>query len=243
MTTLPQPPPAKKYRRTPLGAVIAGLLSGELDTRRVMAEWCGELGDKALEAFQRVNWHELATKGGVPVFHPVDQHGPDEPCVRAACAHMLKVLERTGINSRRACSSALYRGRTHTINAEGQREYVPGKSAGGMAAQLGRCPRTLDRHCAVLEAAGLAWVWQPPAWDLPKDMRGVEYAYAIYQWSQPVPEAIARLLVQWYGTAAQKAASKAAARPSTAPPPKTAPRTTARSAELTAQFLARLEPS
>lgn len=240
MTTLPRHPSPRKKARSPLGWYVAALLAGELDTVTTMRDVAGELGESIVRAFTHVRWNELV---GAVHFYDAPQHDPNEACVRIACAHALKALERTSPNNRRACSSALFRGHTHEITGDGERVYVPSSKAGGLAARLGRSPRTLDRHCQVLEAAGIADVWQPPAWDLPKSMRGTEYAYAVYEWRAELPRNVAELLIQWWGSAeqrqlsvqrAKRAERGAPAGPQGAP----APRTTPGSAAAAARFLA-----
>lgn len=245
MNTLPRTPPAKKKARSPLGWYVAGLLAGELDTMTTMREVAGELGERIARAFCCVRWNELI---GAVRLYAEPQHDPNEACVRIACAHALKALERTSPENRRACSSALFRGHTHRINDDGEREYVPSKSAGGLAAKLQRSPRTLDRHCQVLELAGIADVWQPPAADLPKSMRGADYAYAVYEWRSELPRNVAELLIAWWGTAEQRALAaqrrkRAERAPAQGSAPGTPVRSTPGSAEATKRFLARLEPS
>lgn len=238
MTTLPRKPERQKSpKRSPLGWAIAGLLAGELDTWATMRDAAGELGERIVQAFTHVRWGELT---GTVQFTEHAAHDAGEACVRIACAHALKALERTSPENRRACSSALFRGHTHTINGDGERQYVPGHQAGGLSARLGRCPRTLDRHCQVLEAAGLADVWQPPALDVPKSMRGHEYAYAVYEWRPELPRGLVETLIAWWGTAEQRAqAKRAAARARSAPAAAVAPaaRPTSEHARATAERL------
>jgi len=250
MSTLPQPKPAKKKARSPLGWYVAGLLAGELDTMTVMRGVAGELGERIVQAFTHTRWNELV---GAVRLYAEPQHDPNEACVRIACVHALKALERTSPDNRRACSSALFRGHTHRINDDGEREYVQsnagnGWAAGGLSSKLKRSPRTLDRHCQVLELAGIADVWQPPGADVPKSMRGADYAYAVYEWRSALPRNVVELLIAWWGSAEQrqlsaqraKRAEQDAARGRAAPPPV---RTTPGSAAAAAAFLARLEPS
>lgn len=250
MTTLPRTPPAKKKARSPLGWYVAGLLAGELDTMTTMREAAGELGEQIVKAYTHTRWNELV---GAVRLYSEPQHDPGEACVRIACAHALKALERTSPENRRACSSALFRGHTHRINDDGEREYVPSNAgnnwaAGGLSAKFKRSPRTLDRHCQVLELAGLADVWQPPAADLPKSMKGADYAYAVYEWRTALPRTLVELLIAWWGTAEQRALAaqrvkrteRAAAQGQDGRPPV---RTTPGSAAAAAAFLARLDPS
>lgn len=228
----------RAHSRTPLGAQVAGLVTGELDTRRTMQAWYGKRADELVDALCRVRWEDVAPESGPVTVHPQPQHDAQEACVRIVCALVLKVWERTGLKSRRACSSALFRGHTHRIDEDGQRVYVPSNpenrwAAGGLSAQLHRSPRTLDRYVAVLEALGVWDVWQPPAADVTKDMRGATYAYAIYSWRVEMPEAIARQLVAWWGSKAAKAAAQQ--RDAGAPAPGPARRTPG--ADATAQRL------
>ena len=249
MPTLPHAKPAKKKARSPLGWYVAGLLAGELDCMTTMREAAGELGERIVQAFTHTRWNELV---GAVRLYAEPQHDANELCVRIACVHALKALERTSPENRRACSSALFRGHTHRVDDDGVRQYVPSNSgnnwaAGGLSSRLKRSPRTLDRHCQVLELAGIADVWQPPAADLPKSMRGADYAYAVYEWRSALPRPVVELLIAWWGSAEQrqqavqraKRAERAAPAGQQGGP---AIRTTPGSAAAAARFLALVEP-
>lgn len=236
--------PRRAHSRTPLGAQVAGLVRGELDTRRVMVEWGGERFGELVDTLCRVRWADVAPESGPVTVHPEPQHDAQDACVRLVCALLLKVWERTGLKSRRACSSALFRGHTHRITDDGERVYVPSNegnqwAAGGLSAQLHRSPRTLDRFVAVLEALGVWDVWQPPAWDVTRDMRGPEFAYAVYSWRVDMPEAIARQLVAWWGT---KAAKKAAQQRHAGAPAREPVRSTPGAARTAQSLLERFRP-
>lgn len=189
-----------------------------------------ERGAKVLHALTHVKWNALGeahrpgertTQPAHAVFWSTPQASAQDESTRVALAHMLKAYERTSTSNRRACSSALYRGRTHRFVNEGTPEqpvwrprYIrtrgrPGAAAGGrLTSSLKRCTRTLDRHVQVFEAAGLVNVYQPPAADVPADMKGAQYAYAVWEWREEVPREIARAIESFWGHRGRDAAAR-----------------------------------
>ena len=250
MQNLPQKAePAKKTlarkRRSPLGEYIARALNPSHDCETVVLELFGsERGERILRAATHVRWADVAPDLGPIEFSQHPLHAVNDASVRRFVAHVIAATERLHEKRLRACSPALFRGHTHEISEDGERVYVPAARAGGLAARFDCSPRTLDRHCAVMEAAGLFDVWQPPADDLPKDMRGREYAYAIYEWCGELPRQVRELIARWWGRKPAHTKPGATKRPPTpagAPKPlqdaPTAARVTERSAELAQAFL------
>jgi hypothetical protein len=252
MNNLPQnAKPAKKSlarkKRSPLGEFIARVLNPQIDMPTVVLELFGsERGERILRAATHVRWADVAPDSGPVEFEDNPVHSPNDASSRRFVAHLIAATERLNSKRLRACSPSLFRGHTHEISGDGERVYVPAARAGGLAARFDCSPRTLDRHCAVMEAAGLFDVWQPPAADLPKDMRGKEYAYAIYEWCGALPRTVSELIARWWGKKPASSRPKepqAAAKPAaSSPAPQDAPRavkTTENSAKLAQGFLYR----
>jgi hypothetical protein len=197
-TTLPRPAPkAKKRKRrfSPLGDEISSVLSPTSDVEVVAATVLGEERTaKLVNLIRRVKLGELV--GGVrPEPNPV--HGPNTPWERRIVALLLMVLEHVSPKGR-AWTKRLFRGRQRIETDDGTTVYVPGHSAGGLAARLKVSPREVDRYLQVLKHSGLLSVWQGPQ-DAPESFRGFKYAYAVFQWAGEVPLAIKQRLARRWG--------------------------------------------
>lgn len=184
-----------KKARSPLGDEIATVLNPTSDVRTVIATVIGdERADAWVKAIRSVRMRELV--GGTK-FQLEPVHEPNTSQERRFCAMLLMILGEISPHGR-AWTSRLFRGHNKRLTDDGTMEYVPGKSAGGMSARLGCCPREIDRYLQIAKAAGIVEVWQGPS-DAPKRFRGTEYAYAVFRWVGEIPRAVAQKLAKWWG--------------------------------------------
>lgn len=213
MTKLPRPPKRAKKRRNrgALGDEIGSILNPSSDVATILETVLG--ADKtrdALRAIRRSRLH-LLSRDGV-VFERSDVQPPNTWKERRMSALLLDILQRASASGR-AWTSKLFRGHSKRLNGDGELEHMPARSAGGQAARLGVSPREIERYLEVFKAAGILDVWQGPS-DAPRAFRGEAYAYAVYQWIGPVPNAVAVRLAQWWGRSGR--ALKAGAAPDVA---------------------------
>jgi hypothetical protein len=217
----------KRRERAVLGEEISTILNPTSHVQTVLATVTGEeMAAKICHGFQRVKLSDLV--GGVTIEdEPVHDEGSSHE--RRGAALVLMVLEQVSKHGR-AWTDALFRGRNRRFLPDGTTEYCPGKSAGGLAARLGVCPRQVDRYLQVLKALGVFAVHQGPKTS-PERFKGREYAYAVFRWLADVPRAVSQRLARVWG----------AEKPRPQPNPPAAPQTrgelSASAAELAAKLL------
>lgn len=133
---------------------------------------------------------------------------------------LLLILGEMG-SRHRAMTAHLYRGRTHrqVITAEGevQRIHVPSAQAGGLAARLGRSPRTIGRYLRIAEQRGILRSWQvrdPHSLSQFVDLTGTVarsgHAYGTYQLIEEPSRELVERLTAWgrYGPDRQRSTQR-----------------------------------
>lgn len=197
----------KKKARSPLGLAISRFLDPAHDNRALAVELMGEeSADRLLRFLARARIRENGALG-------VDYHAPDSAHVGRICALLCMYWEHMNPDTGRGCTSRWFQGRSREWSKDAQRVvYVPGERAGGLAARLGVCTRTVQAYVAVLDRGGFLSRWQVKAADavkaLPKVMRGKRWSYSIIQWSGPLPRAVACALREWWGARGAKPAEQ-----------------------------------
>lgn len=224
---------ARKKARSPLGAFIAAFLDPEQANRPRAIELFGEeRADKLLRLLSRARIREGGKLGS-------DYHDDDADHVGRVLAYLCMVLEHANPDSGRACTRKLYQGRTRRWDSEQKRVvYVPGEQAGGLAARLGVCPRTIQEYGALLHDHSILQRWQIRTQDevnkLPRIMRGKRFSYALFRWVGDVPREVRRAIREWWGAREPKHAQQPTA---VAPQGPRAGNVPARVAELVAGVL------